>query len=285
MENLARFSHIPILEGLMDGNAWAGAKGFLTALAAVGLGLAPAAPSLAQRLSVSPHSVSGSAGRGATQAPAPLRKAAAELLAALREYHESLARLLALQEQALASATDRREQRRDLYERGLISRRELEESERALSTAQQSVEDTRRAMDAADRAMLEARTAGILASLSPLPPAGYQRTAALIRYNGPVRWSLRADTPKLQQFFAARFGRLLPVSAFGQTPLHDRMGFDHHDALDVAVHPDSPEGRALMGYLRGAGIPFIAAWSAVPGSASGAHIHVGQPSPRIAAHK
>jgi len=37
-----------------------------------------------------------------------------------------------------------------------------------------------------------------------------------------------------------------------------------------------------MDYLRGAGIPFIASWGAVPGSTSGAHIHVGQPSPRIA---
>jgi hypothetical protein len=59
------------------------------------------------------------------------------------------------------------------------------------------------------------------------------------------------------------------------------MGLDHRNALDVAVHPDSPEGRALMGYLRAAGIPFIAAWGAIPGSASGAHLHVGQPSPRL----
>ena len=42
-----------------------------------------------------------------------------------------------------------------------------------------------------------------------------------------------------------------------------------------------PEGRAFMDYLRAEGIPFIAAWGAIPGSTSGAHIHVGQPSPRI----
>jgi hypothetical protein len=75
------------------------------------------------------------------------------------------------------------------------------------------------------------------------------------------------------------------VSAFGQTPLHDRMGFDHKDALDVAVHPDSPEGRTLMDYLRAARIPFIASWGTVPGSSSGAHIHVGQPSPRISVRR
>jgi len=36
-----------------------------------------------------------------------------------------------------------------------------------------------------------------------------------------------------------------------------------------------------MEYLRSSGIPFIAAWGAIPGAASGAHVHVGQPSPRL----
>jgi hypothetical protein len=48
--------------------------------------------------------------------------------------------------------------------------------------------------------------------------------------------------------------------------------------MDVAVHPDSAEGRALIAYLRGNGIPFIAFRSAVPGSATGAHVHIGYPS-------
>jgi len=30
-------------------------------------------------------------------------------------------------------------------------------------------------------------------------------------------------------------------------------------------------------------VPFIAAWGAIPGATSGAHIHVGQPSPRFTA--
>lgn len=129
--------------------------------------------------------------------------------------------------------------------------------------------------------MAEATTARALTSLPPLGPGGYEQSVDLIRYDGPAAWSRKPDTARLRQFFAARFGQPLPVSAFGQTPPHDRMGFDHKDALDVAVHPDSPEGRALMDYLRAARISFIASWGAVPGSASGAHIHVGQPSPRI----
>jgi len=127
----------------------------------------------------------------------------------------------------------------------------------------------------------EARMAESLARLTPLPRGGYEETPGLVRYNGTAAWSLTGDLPRLQQFFLARFGRPLSISALGQTALHDRMGFDHRNALDVAVHPDSPEGRALMEHLRLAGIPFIAAWGAIPGSTSGAHIHVGQPSPRF----
>jgi hypothetical protein len=41
----------------------------------------------------------------------------------------------------------------------------------------------------------------------------------------------------------------------------------------TSPHPDSPQGIALLNYLRGAGIPFIAFRSAVPGSATGAHTH------------
>jgi hypothetical protein len=71
------------------------------------------------------------------------------------------------------------------------------------------------------------------------------------------------------------------VSAVGQTPLHDRIGFDHSQALDVALHPDSSEGRTFMDFLRRSGIPFLAFRGAVPGAATGAHIHVGPPSNRL----
>ena len=119
----------------------------------------------------------------------------------------------------------------------------------------------------------------------PLAKGAYEETPGLIRFSGLTEWSLTSDTPKLQRFFESRFSRALPISAFGQTGLHDRMGFDHRNALDVALHPDSQEGRALMGFLRTSGIPFIAAWGPVPGATSGAHIHVGQPSPRLIARR
>ena len=102
----------------------------------------------------------------------------------------------------------------------------------------------------------------------------------MIRFAGGGRWSL-ASVPTLERFFAMRFGHPLPVSALGQTAAHDRLGFDHRNALDVAVHPDSAEGRALLDYLRAHGIPFLAFRAARSGMATGAHIHIGEPSARL----
>lgn len=85
---------------------------------------------------------------------------------------------------------------------------------------------------------------------------------------------------ELEVFFASRFRRPLPVSAFGQTRLHRSMGFDHRNAFDVAVHPDGPEGRAVQDFLRKKRLPFISFRAAKPGAATGPHIHVGRPSPR-----
>ena len=223
------------------------------------------------------RSTAPEAARGNTR----LEKTAADVIAATQSYRAALEKVLAIHERELARRNELAELRQDLYERGVLSRREFEEGQRAQLEAQKSVEDTRRAMSDADRMMSEARTAESLARLAPLARGGYEETPGLVRYNGTAAWSLTGDLPRLQQFFLARFGRPLPISALGQTALHDRMGFDHRNALDVAVHPDSPEGRALMEHLRLAGIPFIAAWGAIPGSTSGAHIHVGQPSPRF----
>ena len=227
--------------------------------------------------------LSATAPRAAGPPPAPVstQERAAEIVTTLREYQASLETLLPLRERELAGATRRREEWRELLERGIISRKEFEDTEAAVARAQEKLEQNQRDIAAADQAMAEAMAARALAALPPLGPGAYAQSAGLIRYNGPAAWSLTADTPRLRRFFAARFGRPLPVSSYGQTPLHDRMGLDHREALDVAVHPDSPEGRTVTDFLRAAGIPFIVSWGAVPGSASGAHIHVGQPSPRI----
>ena len=235
------------------------------------------------------HGVSSAQGRksaapeASRAAPSRFEKATSDVISATVSYRAALERVLAIHERELARRSELTELRQDLYERGVLSRREFDEGQQALNDARKNVEDTQRAMTEADRMLSEARMAEALARLAPLARGAYEETSGLVRFNGPGAWSLTHDLGRLQKFFQERFGRALPISALGQTALHDRMGFDHRNALDVAVHPDSPEGRALMEYLRAAGIPFIAAWGAIPGATSGAHIHVGQPSPRLTA--
>jgi hypothetical protein len=94
-----------------------------------------------------------------------------------------------------------------------------------------------------------------------------------------LRWSL-ADSKKVENFFFTRFGRPLPTSAFGQSDIHDRWGLDHRQGLDVGLHPDSPEGVALVDFLRSEKIPFLVFRHAIPGVATGPHIHIGFPSHR-----
>jgi len=127
----------------------------------------------------------------------------------------------------------------------------------------------------------EAAAAALLASLPPPRPGAVTVTPTLTRFNGPREWSL-AQVTTLERFFSERFHRALPVSALGQTPAHDRLGFDHRNALDVAVHPDSAEGQALMTWLRAHGVPFLAFRGPISGEATGAHVHIGEPSPRRA---
>ena len=208
----------------------------------------------------------------------------ADLIAAILAYRSALDRLWEFHVVAVKRATEEVEKRRLLLAQGIVSRRELEESERALEVAEGKMSATRRDMVATDQSLAEAM---IEPPAIPRPgppgrpaPEIYEMTPSYVHYRGPARWSL-AEAPKIQGFFARRFGRPLPVSAFGQTPLHDRLGFDHRDAIDVAVSPDSPEGGALMAFLRGAGISFMAFRGAVRGEATGAHIHVGPASRRL----
>jgi hypothetical protein len=169
-----------------------------------------------------------------------------------------------------------------MHARGALSARLVEESEIALVAARENVDETRSWIAEADYIITEAMVAEMVSKLTPLPRGGYEETATLVRFNGAGRWSL-AEVPKLREFFAGRFGRALPLSAIGQTATHDRIGFDHRNAIDVALHPDSPEGRGLMEFLRATGIPFIAFRGAMAGSATGPHIHVGPPSLRSTA--
>jgi hypothetical protein len=98
-----------------------------------------------------------------------------------------------------------------------------------------------------------------------------------------VKWSL-AEATKVEEFFVSKFKRPLPLTAFGQSDLHTRWGLDHRNGMDVGLHPDSVEGRALVEFLRTQSIPFLVFRGPVPGVATGPHIHIGNRSPRSYGH-
>ena len=97
---------------------------------------------------------------------------------------------------------------------------------------------------------------------------------------GSGRWKI-SDSTRVEDFFMSRFKRPLPLTAFGQSELHNRWGLDHRNSMDVGLHPDSVEGKVLIKFLVSEQIPFLAFRTSVPGVATGPHIHVGNGSHRM----
>ena len=95
----------------------------------------------------------------------------------------------------------------------------------------------------------------------------------------PGKWTL-AEANRVEKFFMTKFKRPLPLTAFGQSDLHTRWGLDHRNGMDVGLHPDSDEGRALIEFLRAESIPYLVFRGPVPGVATGPHIHIGNRSSR-----
>jgi len=91
-----------------------------------------------------------------------------------------------------------------------------------------------------------------------------------------------ATYAKVEMAFRERFGKPMPVSAMGETAVHRAMGFDHRGRVDVAINPDQPEGVWLVEYLKQNHIPYFAFRGPVKGKATGAHIHIGPMSTRLA---
>jgi len=106
-----------------------------------------------------------------------------------------------------------------------------------------------------------------------------ENEAAVPAEKNPGKWRL-SEAGKVKAFFLTKFNKPLPLSAFGQSDLHTRWGLDHRNGMDVNLHPDSVEGRALVNYLRAEAIPFLVFRAPIPGVATGPHIHVGNRSSR-----
>ena len=212
-----------------------------------------------------------------------LAKLRDEYIKATNEYKASLEKLRASYEKGLPRAEEKLTQSKELFTQGLISRKDVEASERALAELKDKVNEINGRMTTADSqiadTLLEAEAEKSLAKLKPIPRGGLISTAAMIRFNGGGGWML-SDAWKVQRFFLDAFKKPLPVAVFGQGSIHERWRLDHRNSMDVSLHPDGPEGQALLNYLRANGIPFLAFRQAIPGTATGPHIHVGRPSHR-----
>lgn len=212
-----------------------------------------------------------------------LAKLREEYIKTTNEYQVLLKKQLPGLERNVERAQDQLTKMNQLFAEGFISKQELEASERALSEAKNKVIELNHEVANADSriadTLLEAEAERTFARTKPIPRGGMVSTVAMIRYNGVAIWGL-SDAFKVQRFFQDTFKRPLPVAVFGQGAIHDRWHLDHRNAMDVSLHPDSPEGQALLGYLRANGIPFLAFRQAIPGTATGPHIHIGRPSHR-----
>jgi hypothetical protein len=169
---------------------------------------------------------------------------------------------------------------RKLYQEGQTSKEQVQEAEQLFIAALKRVHETRNSVTEADIAITEAVLGEKVNRLPPLPINGYSETTDWARFNGGFKWSIR-EAPRIERYFSQAFGRRLPVTALGQSDTHNRLHFDHRDSMDVALHPDSVEGKALIAHLRRTGIPFIAFRGTIPGTSTGPHIHIGKPSRRL----
>jgi hypothetical protein len=102
----------------------------------------------------------------------------------------------------------------------------------------------------------------------------------MIRFDGNGLFNL-SDLTAISSQFQKRFHHALPISALGQTLVHQSMGLDHRNRVDVALSPDQPEGIWLRQLLERLQTPYLAFRSAVVGAATAPHIHIGTGSTRL----
>src|SRR5438067_3721386 len=172
-----------------------------------------------------------------TTAAAQLTATSDEFSRLTNEYKKSLAELLTFYEKDVKQAEEKQAKLQELYAQGLLAKHDLEANAKEIAAAKDKVAKAQQQIQVADaqvaETLVEEKTVE-QAALAPTPaPGKLIKTTAYIRYNGPAAWSLTSGAVKVESFFLQKFGRQLPISAFGQTAVHNRLGFDHRNAMDV----------------------------------------------------
>jgi hypothetical protein len=226
---------------------------------------------------------------GAKPTPAPqptadeLTKLRDQYVKTTKEYKASLQRLQSLYEADVKRTEQKRDQVRKLFADGLMSQREVEETDIAVTKANAKVLEVQQQIKTADtqiaQALIEVEGDKQIAKLGLTRRGSLINTTSFIRYTGAGAWAL-AQAPKIETFFQQTFKRPLPIAVFGQGAIHNQWRLDHRNAMDISLNPDGAEGQALIRFLQSNGIPFSAFRGAIPGVATGPHIHIGMPSHR-----
>ncbi len=218
-----------------------------------------------------------------TQNDNELSKLRDRYIKATKEYKASLEKLLALYQASARKSEERLKQTKKLFADGLISQHDVEQSEHALADANLKVTEAQTQISGADtqiaQVLIEIEGDKEIAKLGPVPRGGLIKTTSFIRFSGAGSWVL-SQAGKIEGFFQQTFKRPLPIAVFGQGAIHNQWHLDHRNAMDISLNPDGPEGQALIDFLRRNGIPFSAFRGAIPGVATGPHIHIGMPSHR-----
>lgn len=215
--------------------------------------------------------------------PTELSKLREQYIKATNEYKASVGKLIPFYESNVKKAEEKLEQSKKLFAEGLIARAQVDENERALALAKEKLAETNRQMVNADEqiagVLVETAADEEIAKNLRLAKQRLVRTASFTRFTGAGGWNL-GDAWKIQRFFSDTFNKQLPIAVFGQGAIHERWRLDHRNAMDIQLHPDGVEGRALLNFLQKNGIPYSAFRTAIPGTATGPHIHIGRPSHR-----
>jgi hypothetical protein len=165
-----------------------------------------------------------------------------------------------------------------LVDDGLIARNSTQSLQDDLNQRQMALNLAHQRSDLFAELTAMARTER---SLESIPDATTGVVHGMEHYVGAGWFNEAKDLKPIETAFARKFEKPLPISADGETAVHRALGFDHRGRVDVAVNPDQKEGQWLMSYLKSKKIPFYAFTHAIPGKATGAHIHIGPGSTRL----
>jgi hypothetical protein len=190
------------------------------------------------------------------------------------------------QAQAMLEAAQRRVERQSktlanrqmLVDNGVIARSEL-------TVIQDELDSRRRVLDLAQNRVKLLEDLQQMAEREQRLERAAEASAAesrnlMIRYDGNGLFSL-ADLTTISSQFQKRFHHALPVSALGQTLVHQSMGLDHRNRVDIALNPDQSEGVWLRQLLERLHVPYLAFRNAMAGAATAPHIHIGIGSTRL----